>query len=382
MVAVCAAVVGTSYGMHSPIVPVFAREELGADFSQVGLVGMANYLPYMFFPFFVGMALDRVNRAYVLAAGVGLNVFSIFMLSAVQSVPEAMAFRALAGVAHALFWPSSEVIISANSDPSKRVKWIAVFTAAWVGGFMAGPLAGKLVLDYFDYRTLFQLSALAIAAALVPALLLVRHGRPAEAREPRKATTLAEVRQELALRPAASAAILYYAVTFGVTLAVYPAYIKSAGMSDQNIEVLFFMFGIARFATLPFAQRLAAWGRPALAGAVALAATSMLVSFAAAGAPSSWTFFAFAAALALIGVATSIFYPVTFGIVTKGVPPEKLGSRLGIYETLFGVGWAAGPLAVGLSSDAFGPPSPYLAFSVMGAVLATAMMTAFARKRS
>jgi MFS family permease len=373
LVAACAAIVGVSYGMYSPIVPVFAREELGADFSQVGLVGMANYLPYMFAPFFIGMMLDRTNKAYLLTSGIALNVASIYLLSAAQSVPETMALRGFAGVAHALFWPSCEVLISTNSPPEKRVKWIALFTAAWVGGFMAGPLAGKLVLDLLDYRSLFQLSALAISAAFVPSLLLIRHGRPVGGQIHKKISTLHDIKKEIVTMPAVSAVIIYYAITFGVTLAVYPAYMKAAAVSDQNIELLFFAFGLARFGTLPFVQRLAAHGRAALAMAVALTAAGMFLSFA------STSIATFAAALVLIGVSTSIFYPVTFNLVTRNVPLDKIGSRLGIYETLFGMGWTTGPLAVGLSSDAFGPHSPYLAFFIIGAGISAAML---AKRRS
>jgi predicted MFS family arabinose efflux permease len=288
------------------------------------------------------------------------------LLSTAQSVSEAMIFRGMAGVAHALFWPSCEVLISTNSPPEKRVKWIALFTAAWVGGFMAGPLAGRLALEFFDYRVLFQLSAAAVAVALVPAFLLVRHGRPVGTEKHRR-TSLADIKHEVTSMPTVSAVLLYYAITFGVILAVYPAYLKTAAITDQDIELLFFAFGIARFATLPFAQKLAVRGRPALAMAVALTAIGMFLSFAF---TSVWMF---AAALVLIGVSTSIFYPVTFNIVTRNVPLGKIGSKLGIYETLFGMGWTAGPLAVGLSSDAFGPPSPYLAFAIIGGALAGAI---------
>jgi DHA1 family multidrug resistance protein-like MFS transporter/DHA1 family quinolone resistance protein-like MFS transporter len=373
LIAACAATVGFSYGMHSPIVPVFAKEELAADFSQVGLIGMVNFLPYIFAPFFVGMMLDRTNKAFLLAYGIALNIFSIFMLSSAQSVPEVMAYRSLAGVAHALFWPSSEVLVSTNSTVEKRVRWIAIFIAAWIAGFMTGPLAGKLVLDYFDYRVLFQLSAAAMAAAIVPALLLVRHGRPAGEERRRWIASLGDIKRELVSMPAVSAVIIYYAVTFGVTLAVYPAYMKEASISDQNIEILFFVFGAARFAVLPFVQKISVHGKAALVAAVVLTAAGMTVSFAFA---SMWSF---AAALVLIGVATSIFYPVTFNIITRDTPVDRMGSRLGIYEAIFGVGWTAGPIAVGISSDAFGPASPYLAFAVIGAGLAGVMA---ARKRS
>ena len=143
--------------MHSPIVPVFARKQLAADYSQVGLIGTVNYLPYMFAPFFVGILLDRLNKSYVLIAGILLNVFSIFLLSIVQSILEITLDRVLTGVAHALFWSSCGVLISINSSMDMRVKNISVFIAAWILGFMIGPIIGKLVLNVFDYYTLFQL---------------------------------------------------------------------------------------------------------------------------------------------------------------------------------------------------------------------------------
>jgi MFS family permease len=375
-VSACAAIVGISYGMYSPIVPVFARDVLGADYSEIGLIGTVNYLPYMFAPFFVGMVLDRVNKAYMLAAGIALAVFSVFMLSTVQSVPEIMLWRALAGIAHAFFWPSSEVLISTNSAAETRVKGIAVFTGAWVAGFMVGPLIGRLVLDTYDYGALFQLAGVAMAAALVPSLMLHRYGRPivAQREVEFRASSMLQVVKEVATYPVVSSVLLYYAVTFGVVLTVYPAYMREASLTDQDIETLFFVFGLSRFATLYFVGRLARYGTIALAMAVAATALGMLISFAFA------SLLTFAVALMLFGLATSIFYPVTLNIVTRNMPAEKMGERLGVYEALFGVGWTIGPIAVGLSSDAFGSSSPYLAFFIIGSALSGAIALSAARK--
>jgi MFS family permease len=376
-VSACAAIVGISYGMYSPIVPVFARDVLGADYSEIGLIGMVNYLPYMFAPFFVGMVLDRVNKAYMLAAGIALAVFSVFMLSTVQSVPEIMLWRALAGIAHAFFWPSSEVLISTNSAAETRVKGIAVFTGAWVAGFMVGPLIGRLVLDTYDYGALFQLAGVAVAAALVPSLMLHRYGRPIVAQREEvefRASSMLQVVKEVATYPVVSTVLLYYAVIFGVVLTVYPAYMREASLTDQDIETLFFVFGLSRFATLYFVGKLARYGTIALAMAVAATAVGMLISFAFA------SLLTFAVALVLVGLAISIFYPVTLNIVTRNMPAEKMGERLGVYEALFGVGWTIGPIAVGLSSDAFGSSSPYLALFIIGSALSGAIALSAARK--
>ena len=364
LVAICAAIVGVSYGMHSPIVPVFARDQLAADYSQVGLIGTVNYLPYMFAPFFVGMLLDRFNKSYMLVSGMLLNVFSIFMLSTVHSVPELMLYRIIAGVAHALFWPSAEVLISTNSSPDRRVKSISTFIAAWILGFMVGPLVGKLVLDAFDYIMLFQLAAIVMAAGIVPSVLLRRHGWPAVQKDLEVRAGTMQIVREIAVHPTLSSVILYYAITFGVVLAVLPAYMSDASLTSQDIEILFFVFGMSRFATLMLVPRIARYGVPALALAVSATAIAMLLSFA------FTSMLSFAVAIALVGLATSIFYPITFSLVTRDTPSGQIGAKLGLYNTLFGTGWTAGPMMAGLSSDAFGSGSPYFAFFIAGVILA------------
>lgn len=379
LVAICSAIVGISYGMHSPIVPVFAREQLTADYSQVGLIGTVNYLPYMFAPFFVGILLDRLNKSYVLLSGILLNVFSIFILSSVQSTLELMFFRVLTGVAHALFWPSSEVLISINSSAQdRRVKNISVFIAAWILGFMVGPIIGKVILSAFDYYVLFQLAAATMAVAIVPSVLLRSYGWPDVQREDLEMVRTGSVQlaKEIANHPRLAGVILYYAITFGVVLAVYPAYMSDVSLTTQEIELMFFFFGISRFATLLLlVTRISRYGDFALALAISTTAIGMIISF------SSTSVLSFAVSIALFGLSTSIFYPVSFGLVTMDTPSGQVGSKLGVYNTLFGAGLTAGPIMAGFASDAFGSGTPYLAFFIIGSMFAAAI-TIFRKGRN
>jgi MFS family permease len=96
----------------------------------------------------------------------------------------------------------------------------------------------------------------------------------------------------------------------------------------------------------------------------------MIVSF------SSRSLLSFAVSIALFGLSTSIFYPVFFRLVTMNTPSGHLGSKLGVYNTLFGAGWMAGPIAAGFVSDAFGSGIPYLAFFIVGSTI-TAAITIF-----
>src|SRR5690606_11787043 len=364
LVAICAAIVGISYGMHSPVVPVFARDELAADYSQIGLIGMVNYLPYMFAPFFVGILLDRVNKSSMLVSGILLNIFSIFMLATVQTVPDLMLYRALAGVGHAFFWPSAEVLISTNSPPSGRVKSISTFIPSWILGFMVRPIIGKLVLDVSDFDTLSQTAAIMMAAGIAPTVILRKIGWPAAQKDLEVRAGMAQIVKEVTTHPTLSSVILYYAITYGVILTVLPAYMSEAALTSQDIEILFFVLGSARFATLVMVPKISGHEVLALALAVVATAVAMFLSFA------FISILSFAVAIALVGLATSIFYPVTFSLVTRDTPSGQIGAKLGVFNALFGAGWTAGPVMAGIASDAFGSGSPYLAFAIVGSILA------------
>jgi MFS family permease len=368
LIAICSAIVGTSYGIHSPIVPVFAREVLAADYSQVGLIGTANYLPFMFAPFFIGILLDRLNKSYVLLSGILLNVISILMLSTVQSTLEVVLYRTLAGVAHALFWPSSEVLTSINSSSESRVRNISMFIGAWILGFMIGPLIGKLILNLFDYYALFQLAAATMAVAIVPSILLRSYGWPGVQNTQEVRASSVQVFREITNHPKLGGVILYYAITFGVVLAVYPAYMHDASLTTEDIEMMFFFFGISRFATLLLlVAKISRYNELALALAVSATAVGMIISFL------SPSILSFAISIALFGFSTSIFYPISFSLVTRNTPSEHVGSKLGVYNSLFGIGWTAGPIMAGFASDAFGSGSPYLAFFIIGTTFTAAI---------
>ena len=160
LVNIVSLLIGISYGMHNPILPIFASETIGATYSEIGAIGVANFAPYIFVPLFVGILLDRFNRGWILTAGVALNAVSTYALSIVHTVPEIMVCRIGTGIAHAFFWPPCEAIISSVSSGAERVRNIARFVGFFVAGFTIGPLLGSLLLSSagFEYRTLFQLA--------------------------------------------------------------------------------------------------------------------------------------------------------------------------------------------------------------------------------
>tara|TARA_Y100000590_G_scaffold102083_1_gene115966 strand:+ start:1585 stop:2742 length:1158 start_codon:yes stop_codon:yes gene_type:complete len=357
LVYITGILIGISYGLSGPLLPVFAKNIIGASYSELGLIGFANFIPYMFFPLFVGILLNRFNNAHLLSFGILINSASVYLLSISSSVPEIMGYRILTGVAHAFFWPPCEAIISNVSKGKTRVRNIATFTGFFTTGFMIGPLIGSVLLENFDenYRFIFEIATYVLVASIVSALALSRNRPIVE----RAKFSLSSVK-EIIKFPQVIMMLIYCTASFGIILSIYPAFLNDRSMTPVNIEILFFIFGISRIITLILASKLAK----------NTSLTLIMATFAIAGG-LGMSFFVetileFAIAITLLGFGFSVFFPLTLEIVLSKTKKEISGTMIGAYETVFGIGWASGPIIAGIISQFFGNEMPYLIFCIIG----------------
>lgn len=360
LVYLTALIVGLSYGMHNPIVPVFSKEIIGASYFELGIIGLSNFLPYMFIPLFVGILLDKFNNGLLLSAGITLNTASIYLLSISQSVPEIAFFRALTGMAHAFFWPPCERIISQVEDPKNRVKSIARFMGFFVGGLMIGPLIGTFLLENLDvtYRILFQYATFAIAIAIITSLLLSKYGKTTQ----HSTIAFGSIKQ-ITKFPVIVIMLIFCSTAFGTFLTIYPAFMNDRSISESNIELLFFIFGISRLVTLAFVGPLQRRTFHSLIATILSIAAGMLIVF------YSFTFEMFTIAMLIMGFGFTIYFPLTFELIMRKSQKKFSGGLIGAYEATFGIGWAAGPLFAGIVADSFGKDAPYLGFFVIGIIV-------------
>ena len=350
-------IIGISYGLHGPILPIFAKNVIGATYSELGLIGLANFVPYMFIPLFVGILLDRINNTYLLAIGAAINSSSIYLLSIAQSVPELLGFRIMTGVAHAFFWPPCESIISNESTEKNRVKNISWFTMFFVMGFMIGPLLGTAFLENLDitYRILFQIAAFILAAAIITALLASRK-RIKVHHERFSFSAIKDMKKF----PEVITLLIFCTSSFGIILTIFPAYLNDKGMDATDVLYLFFAFGISRVISLALA------GKFAKRTSQTLIAATLAVSIGLAISVVADSIITFGIALVLMGFGFSIFFPLTLEIILSKTKKGISGKIIGAYETIFGLGWAVGPTIGGPITQSFGDETPYIIFSIIG----------------
>ena len=370
LVNITGLIIGISYGLHGPILPVFAKNIIGASYSELGLIGLTNFIPYMFIPLFVGILLDRINNGYLLSFGAAINSVSVYLLSIAQSVPEIMGFRIMTGVAHAFFWPPCEAIISNESSEKNRVKHISWFTMFFVIGFMVGPLLGTVLLEGLDitYRILFQIAAFILAAAIITSLLASRKS----VKKHHERFSFSSIK-EMKRFPEVIILLIFCTSSFGIILTIYPAFLNDNGMSASDILLLYFIFGISRVVTLALAGKFARkTSQTLIAGTIAVSA-GLAISVVAD------SIITFGIALVLMGFGFSIFFPLTLEIILSKTRKGISGKIIGAYETVFGMGWAIGPTIGGPITQSFGNETPYVVFCIIG--IGVALFAINARKK-
>ena len=123
---------------------------------------------------------DRFGRKRALQAGV--TIFGLASLGALlaNSANEVIAVRAAMGVGAALIMPATLSIIANVFRGEERGKAIAIWAALAAVGIGLGPLAGGLLLEWFDWSSVFLVNVPFAAVAL----LLGRRYVP-ESRDPR-----------------------------------------------------------------------------------------------------------------------------------------------------------------------------------------------------
>jgi EmrB/QacA subfamily drug resistance transporter len=123
---------------------------------------------------------DRLGRKRALQAGV--SIFGLASLGALvaDSAGQVIAVRALMGVGAALIMPATLSIIANVFPPAERGKAIGIWAALAAIGIGLGPLAGGVLLEWFDWSAVFLVN---VPFALA-ALLLGIHWVP-ESRDPR-----------------------------------------------------------------------------------------------------------------------------------------------------------------------------------------------------
>ncbi len=217
--------------------------------------------------------------------------------------------------------------------------------------------SGNSILEELDitYRILFQVTAFILATAIVSALLISRKSKKHH-HERFSFSSILEMKEF----PEVIILLIFCTASFGLILSIYPAFLNDKGMSDTDILLLYFVFGVSRVVSLALSHKFSRKTSQTLIAATLAVSAGLALSVV------SDSIYVYGVSLVLMGFGFSIFFPLTLEIVLSKTRKEISGKIIGAYETIFGIGWSIGPALGGPITQSFGSQAPYLVFFIIG----------------
>ena len=207
--------------------------DITRDPLYLGYVGLAQFLPPLLLVLVTGLAADRFNRRFIMAACLGLEALCalgllLFTLSHPSNVTPVFGILVMLGIGRAFMNPASDAL-APNLVPKAAIAHaISLTTMIWQTANIAGPVAGGLLYGLAGEAAY----GVALALVLAAAVLILAMGRVPQTRETGKEeTTLGSlfagfhfIRREKLVLGAISLDL--FAVLLGGAVALLPVYAR------------------------------------------------------------------------------------------------------------------------------------------------------------
>ncbi len=207
--------------------------ELTHDTLALGLVGLAEALPYFCCALFAGYAVDHYSRRMFGVLACVMLFLTALTLAALSSgwlpgKPSWWIYGAIAvtGVARAFIGPTYSALFALILSRDRYARASGIGSAVFQFGLVAGPALGGVLVGWSGKTTAYSVAAgLCLAAAL--ALLLLRIKQPPPAQSAPIFSSIAEgfrfvFSNQIIL---AAQSLDMFAVLFGGAVSVLPAFI-------------------------------------------------------------------------------------------------------------------------------------------------------------
>lgn len=353
--------VGAAVGVERTAVPLLADRAFHITGATVltGFVlafGLSKALANLA----AGALADTVGRRRLLLMGWAVAFPVPALLVFADSWTWVIVANLFLGVSQGLTWSTTVVMKIDLAGPHRRGLALGLNEAAGYGAVaIAAYVAGTLAVDHGPRTAPFVLLAVLVTLGFLLSLTvrdtaahvaLEQAGRPPA--EPAhwtaawRAGTYADRRLS-----AISAAGLANNLNDAYAWALLPLLLLSRGLPGTDVALVAALYpavwGVGQLATGALSDR--AGRRPLLTAGFALQTIALLGFVPDAGLPLAAT------ASALLGLGTALVYPTLLATITDLVEPTARAGSVGVYRLWRDLGYVAGALVAGGTTDLLGP---------------------------
>lgn len=198
---------------------------------HLGYVGLAQFLPPLLLVLVTGLAADKFNRRFIMAACLGVELLCatglvVFTVAAPSTIAPIFVILVVLGMARAFFNPASDALAPNLVPPHALAHAISINTMGWQGANIVGPVFGGLLYG-ISGQVAYGVAAALIGMAIVLVFLIGKVPQKSHAQETSLSTLLAGfsfIKREKIVLGAISLDL--FAVLLGGAVALMPVYAR------------------------------------------------------------------------------------------------------------------------------------------------------------
>ncbi|HAF01386.1 MAG TPA: MFS transporter [Methylophilaceae bacterium] len=222
--------------------------EITHDPLALGLIGLAEVVPYFASALFAGHAVDHYysRRGFAMIAGVMLGLYAVFLtaisLGWMTHYAQLWIYVSIAftGLARAFIAPSYNTLFALIVPRELYAKASGIGSAVFQTGLIIGPALGGLLVGFANKATAYSLAA-ALSLGAVMAMFLLKAKEPPVTESPSVFASIAQgLRFVWGNQVVFSAQMLdMFAVLFGGAVAMLPAFVQDVyHMGPEGLGIL------------------------------------------------------------------------------------------------------------------------------------------------
>ncbi|TML71888.1 MAG: MFS transporter [Actinobacteria bacterium] len=353
-------------GMLLPVLPVYAKDELGAGSIGIGIAVAAVSPTALLFQPLVGQLGDRRGRRLLVVSGPLVVAGTVASYTLASSLWALVGLRLLGGLGEALLYVGAATIVTDLAPADRRGEAMSLYSLGLWGGLALGPVLGEAVLGDARYDAVWlTAAAFSLAAAFVA--MTIPETRPAAGTRPAHRPRLLH---PAAIRPGLVLVTTIFGFAgFNTFVALYARQLGLDGAGP-----VFFLFSGIVVAVRFFGRRLPdRLGAKRAAGSALVLLTVGLLAIGLWNQPIGLylgtSIFALGAALA---------FPALMTLAISGADDFDRSSVVGTFSACADVGFALGALTLGGVASLVGYDGVFLfsaGFAAFGMVVLARLPT-------
>jgi len=366
--------------MIFPILPLFLSDVIQAPMSAIGLIeGMAESTASIL-KLLSGWVSDKIGkRKPIIFLGYLASTISKPFFALSTTWWHVLVVRFTERVGKGLRTAPRDALIAESVTSKTRGRAFGLHRTLDTAGAILGPILAFILLNFFltgdlsqQYRSLFWISAIPAALAVICILLFVKEIKPAKEKIRKIAVSTLSRNYKVLLLAVGLFSLANFSYAFFILRA------QDVGVALAVIPLIYLFYNIVYAATAYPAGRLSdiVGRKPAVFFAYLLFA-DVCLGFAIAPPGAIWQMWLM---FALYGVFMAFFDTVQRAYVSDLVSSEKRATALGAYHGVVGLGALPAGVVSGSLWQLFGPFAAF-SFGLGVALVAAAILLVFVREK-